>query len=126
MEDSSIGIAGLPDDFVSQGRRRRGLCIKHAPPRPPDNQPVNTVMKRNLMKKLFGPRGIPDSDSTTLKKETKLAKSNETELGSAKPRARRTVGLTEQRLRAANKQSWMTSTKGWSDFLGRFTWSSKG
>jgi len=31
----------------------------------------------------------------------------------------RTVGLTEQRLRAANKQSWVTSTKGWSDLLGR-------
>ena len=40
---------------------------------------------------------------------------------SAKPRARRTVGLTEARLRAANQQSWMTSGKGWSDFLGRFT-----
>lgn len=78
------------------------------------------------MKKLFGLRGIPDSHSTTLEKETKLAKINETDLGSAKPRARRTVGPTEQRLRAANKQSWMTSTKGWSDFLGRFTWSSKG
>ena len=33
----------------------------------------------------------------------------------------RTVGLTEQRLRAANKQSWITSTKGWSDILGRFS-----
>ena len=83
-------------------------------------------MKRNLMKKLFGPRGIPGADSATLKKKTKLAKINATDLGSAKPRARRTVGLTEQRLRAANKQSWMTSTKGWSDFLGRFTRSSKG
>ena len=33
----------------------------------------------------------------------------------------RTVGLTEQRLRAANKQSWVTSTKGWSDLLNRFS-----
>ena len=41
-------------------------------------------MRRNLMKKLFGPRGIPGADSTTLKKETKVAKINETDLGSAK------------------------------------------
>ena len=45
---------------------------------------------------------------------------------SAKPRASRTVGLTEQRLRARNKESWMTSQKGWSDFFGRFTTSARG
>jgi hypothetical protein len=33
----------------------------------------------------------------------------------------RTVGLTEQRLRARNRESWVTSTKGWSDMLGRFS-----
>jgi hypothetical protein len=33
----------------------------------------------------------------------------------------RTVGLTEQRLRARNRESWITSTKGWSEMLGRFS-----
>jgi len=83
-------------------------------------------MKEHLGEILFGPREIQDAGTPTLKKEQTPAKINETDLGSAKPRARRTIGLTEQRLRAANQQSWMTSTKGWSDFLGRFTWSSKG
>jgi hypothetical protein len=83
-------------------------------------------MKEHLGEILFGPREIRDAGTTTLKKEETLAKVNETDLGSTKPRARRTIGLTEQRLRAANQQSWMTSTKGWSDFLGRFTWSAKG
>ena len=36
-------------------------------------------------------------------------------------RVSRTVGLTEQRLRAANKEAWTTSSKGWSDILGRFS-----
>jgi hypothetical protein len=81
-------------------------------------------MKRNLRERIFGPREKPDSGSA-LKKERTLAKINEVDDGSAKPRPRRTIGLTEQRLRAANKQSWMTSTKGWSDLFGRFTWSSK-
>lgn len=36
------------------------------------------------------------------------------------PTVARTVGDTEQRLRAANKQAFMTSSKGWSDALGRF------
>ena len=80
-------------------------------------------MKKNLMEKLFGPRESPDADAATLKKEKTLAMINEVDAG--KPRARRTVGLTEQRLRAANQQSWMTSTRGWSDFFGRFTLSSK-
>ena len=33
----------------------------------------------------------------------------------------RTVGLTEQRLRAANSRSWVTSAKGWSDLFARFS-----
>ena len=78
------------------------------------------------MGKLFGSPENPDSDATTLKKEKALAKINEVDPGATKPRVRRTVGLTEERLRAANKQSWLTSTQGWSDFLGRFTRSSKG
>jgi hypothetical protein len=82
-------------------------------------------MKKNLKEILFGARENPDPDATRHKKEKTLAMINEVDPG-AKPRARRTVGLTEQRLRAANQESWMTSTKGWSDFFGRFTRSSKG
>ena len=77
-----------------------------------------------LREKLFGPRENPDANATALKKEKTLAKINEADL-SAKPRVRRTVGLTEQRLRAANQQSWMTSTEGWSNLFGRFTRSSR-
>jgi len=44
---------------------------------------------------------------------------------SDKPRHWRTVGTTEQRLRAANKKAWIESTSGWSDFFGRFTTFSK-
>lgn len=79
------------------------------------------MTKKNLRERLFGPREIRDVDATALKKEKMLAKINETDPGSAKPRARRTVGLTEERLRAANRQSWITSAKGWSGFFGRFT-----
>jgi len=81
------------------------------------------MTKKNLREKLFGPREDRDAESAALKKEKTLAKINETDPG--KPRARRTVGLTEQRLRAANQASWVASTKGWSDFFGRFTRSSK-
>ena len=77
-------------------------------------------MKKSLRERLFGPRDVRDSNAAALKKESVLAKINEPDPG-AKPRVRRTVGLTEARLRAANQQSWMTSGKGWSDFLGRFT-----
>jgi hypothetical protein len=81
-------------------------------------------MKIGLREKLFGPRENPDANVTALKKEKTLAMINEADAG-AKPRVRRTVGLTEQRLRAANQQSWMTSTEGWSNLFGRFTRSSK-
>jgi hypothetical protein len=77
-------------------------------------------MKKSLRERLLGPRDVRDSNAAALKKESALAKINEPDPG-AKPRTRRTVGLTEARLRAANQQSWMTSGKGWSDFLGRFT-----
>jgi hypothetical protein len=86
----------------------------------PNNQSQGTPMKKSLRERLFGPRDVRDSNAAALKKESVLAKINEPDPG-AKPRARRTVGLTEARLRAANQQSWMTSGKGWSDFLGRFT-----
>lgn len=77
-------------------------------------------MKKNLRERLFGPRDTVDAGAAALKKEKTLAKINEPD-PEAKPRARRTIGLTEQRLRAANKQSWITSSKGWSNLFGRFT-----
>jgi hypothetical protein len=77
-------------------------------------------MKKSLRERLFGPAKNRDATATTLKKEQTLAKINEPDSG-AKPRARRTIGLTEARLRAANQQSWITSSKGWSDLFGRFT-----
>ena len=77
-------------------------------------------MKANLMNRLFGPRKRSKVDAAAVKREKTLASVNESGTTAAKPRSRRTVGLTEQRLRARNQQSWMTSTKGWSDFFGRF------
>jgi hypothetical protein len=79
------------------------------------------AMMTNLREKLFGSRANRDTIATPLKKEQTLAKINEPEAASGKPRTRRTIGLTEARLRAANEQSWLTSSKGWSDFFGRFT-----
>jgi hypothetical protein len=74
--------------------------------------------KKTLAERLFGARHAPRS--TPLKKEQTLAKINEPDSG-AKPRARRTIGMTEERLRAANRESWISSGKGWSDLFGRFT-----
>ena len=107
---SSVSTAGLPDESSSVRKAASARTINHK----------GTPMKKSLRERLFGPRDVRDSNATALKKESALAKINEPDPG-AKPRARRTVGLTEARLRAANQQSWMTSGKGWSDFLGRFT-----
>lgn len=76
-------------------------------------------MKRTLMERLFGSKKTRDAGSIALKEKT-LAKINEPDPG-AVTRQRRTIGLTEQRLRAANRESWITSSKGWSGFFGRFT-----
>ena len=74
------------------------------------------------MDRLLGRSQTPAADPVTVRKEKTLASINESETTADKPpRVRRTVGLTEQRLRARNQQSWMTSTRGWSDFFGRFT-----
>ena len=78
-------------------------------------------MMKNLRDKLFGSRATRDENATSLKKEQTLAKINVPDASTVKPRTRRTIGLTEARLRAANEQSWLTSSKGWSDFFGRFT-----
>jgi len=77
-------------------------------------------MKTNWLQRLFGTRTARDVAPTPLKKEQTLAKINEPDSG-GRPRARRTIGLTEERLRAANRQSWITSSKGWSNVFGRFT-----
>jgi hypothetical protein len=85
-------------------------------------------MKKNLRDILFSFRKNQNTDAAdaaaaaaAAKKEKALASINETETIPVHPRVYRTIGLTEQRLRARNKQSWMTSTPGWSNFFGRFT-----
>jgi hypothetical protein len=83
------------------------------------------TMIRNLLNNVFGSRKGQNAKAAATRKTKTLATINESDTTSAKPRTRRTVGLTEERLRARNKQSWMTSTKGWSNFFGRFTASSK-
>ena len=83
-------------------------------------------MLSKLMKMFFGSRNKENADTAAIRKEQTLAAVNVAETTANKPpRVARTIGLTEQRLRARNKQSWMTSTKGWSDFFGRFTTSAR-
>jgi hypothetical protein len=97
------------------------ICLTISARRPTsvsaNNQPVHTMKKKTLREKLFGAK---HATATPRRKEETLAKINEPDSG-AKPRARRTIGLTEQRLRAANQQSWISSGKGWSNLFGRFT-----
>ena len=88
-------------------------------------------MKTRLTNVLFGfwkkdKKNGKKVDPAATKREKTLADVNESDTTSGKPRIRRTVGLTEARLRARNKQSWLTSQKGWSEFFGRFTTSAKG
>src|SRR5215212_2496375 len=82
-------------------------------------------MPKNFITKMFGSAGSPKAAKAASRKEKTLATVNESDTTVTKPRTRRTVGLTEQRLRARNKESWMTSTKGWSNLFGRFTASAK-
>ena len=86
-------------------------------------------MKMNLIDTLFGFRRNQNAnvaDAVAAKKEQALADINDTDATPAKPRVYGTIGLTEQRLRARNKESWRTSTKGWSNFFGRFTTVARG
>ena len=77
---------------------------------------------RSLWERLFGLGKIQRDGDMATRKEKTLASVNESETTADKPpRVNRTIGLTEARLRARNKQSWKTSTKGWSNFFGRFT-----
>jgi len=77
-------------------------------------------MKKNLRDSLFGFRRNLNNDVAAIKRETTLSDINELGNTSSRPRVRRTIGITEARLRARNKPSWMTSTKGWSEFFSRF------
>jgi hypothetical protein len=84
------------------------------------------MKKSKLMEMFFPFRKKDNAHAGAIKREEMLAAVNEAETTANKrPRVARTIGLTEQRLRARNKQSWMTSTKGWSGFFGRFTTSAK-
>jgi len=77
---------------------------------------------KNLWERLFGMGKIQRDEDMAARKERTLASVNDSETTADKPpRVNRTIGLTEARLRARNQQSWKTSTKGWSDFFGRFT-----
>ena len=68
------------------------------------------------------PRAVAAADLIAARKKKTLASVNESETTADKPpRVNRTIGLTEARLRARNQRSWTTSTKGWSNFFGRFT-----
>ena len=82
-------------------------------------------MKKNLRDSLFGFRRSLKTDAAAIRHETREFSLNELENAEPRPRVYRTVGLTEARLRARNKESWVTSTRGWSEFFGRFTSSSK-
>jgi hypothetical protein len=73
---------------------------------------------RNILPRLRTKR--TPAEAVAIRKEQVLADINEESIGRPR-RLYSTVGLTEQRLRARNQRSWTTSTKGWSNFFGRFT-----
>ena len=78
-------------------------------------------MFRHLARRIFGSSSVrlpPLSEIPPVMRPTPSD-------GTQSKQTFKTVGLTEQRLRAANKQAWITSTKGWSDILGRFSSKSK-
>ena len=81
-------------------------------------------MKKSLIERLLPSRNPAEKRPTPVTKQKALEMINEVDTVAAKPRPRRTVGVTEARLRAANEQSWITSGKGWSNLLGRFKRSS--
>jgi len=71
------------------------------------------------MTKLFS--GSPKSEKPASRRITPVKSGTDGDY----ERQSRTVGLTEQRLRAANKEAWTTSSKGWNEILGRFSSKSK-
>lgn len=76
-------------------------------------------MWRRIAKSIFGPsRQTPGIHVDISPSRLDTASNVE---GTTARKPWRTVGQTEQRLREANRQSWITSTKGWSEVLGRFS-----
>jgi len=76
------------------------------------------TMWHQLRRRLFGaPVRLP-SDNPSMEPTVLIDAVTEADL-ERKPW--RTVGITEQRLREKNKRSWLTSSKGWSEMLGRFS-----
>ncbi|MEP6551011.1 MAG: hypothetical protein ABJB95_07495, partial [Gemmatimonadales bacterium] len=65
-------------------------------------------MTKSLMEWLMPSRNPTEKRPTPVTKQKALEKINEVDTTATKPRARRTVGITEARLRAANEQSWIT------------------
>lgn len=77
-------------------------------------------MKKTLTRSLVGFWSTHHAGvAAATRKEGTLASINQSGTTLAKRHVYRTISMTEARLRARNNQSWMTSTKGWSDFFGR-------
>jgi len=75
-------------------------------------------MKRNLRNPRFGFQ-TKQSEATAISRAQLRADIDANGTTLFKPRVRRIIGLTEQRLRARNQQWWMMTRKGWSDLFGR-------
>lgn len=80
-------------------------------------------MKKNLRDTLFGFRTERSAEAfAELKAAPKVAPTfNEEGTTLFKRRAPRVIGLTEQRLRARNKRSWITDGKVWRRLFARIT-----
>lgn len=74
-------------------------------------------MWRRLAGRIFGSSATPAHNAVPVAMDKHESHPGAT--GARRPW--RTVGLTEQRLRARNRESWITSTKGWSEIFGRFS-----
>lgn len=70
-------------------------------------------MSENQGGRVFAQRGNDAAASDA-------ASGNDATAGTPRTHARRTVGVTEQRLRDANRESWMTSRSGWATWFRRF------
>lgn len=78
-------------------------------------------MRKNQDGKVFGEQHGDDLAAAARVDHTAVANG-----AAGKQHARRTVGLTEQRLRAANQQSWLTTRTGWVRMFRRFMPGSRG
>lgn len=73
-------------------------------------------MRKNRDGKVFAPKQGDDAAPAAAPDNTTASPN----AAPGKQRTRRTVGLTEQRLRAANQESWMTTRGGWVKMFRRF------